>query len=203
MRRHSRRADGIDRRDRHRSGRAFQGRTASGILLRRPRARSIPIHARHAGRRRPLAVGSPRRAARRHRPASDRRARPAADDDRAAAGSGVLPRRGNGCRRGAVEPPAGWCSASSRATPTASRSLASAIVSKPGFVVVLVSSARPALVVAARSQDGSVSANDVVKALTATFGGRGGGKPELAQAGGLDGEPGRHPRGGARRSHRS
>jgi alanyl-tRNA synthetase len=66
------------------------------------------------------------------------------------------------------------------------RSLASAIVSKPGFIVVLVSSARPALVVAARSQDGSVSANEVVKTLTATFGGRGGGKPELAQAGGLD-----------------
>jgi alanyl-tRNA synthetase len=52
---------------------------------------------------------------------------------------------------------------------------------------VLVSYARPALVVAARSQDGSVSANDVVQTLTATFGGRGGGKPELAQAGGLDG----------------
>jgi alanyl-tRNA synthetase len=69
------------------------------------------------------------------------------------------------------------------------RSLASAIVSKPGFIVVLVSSERPARVVAARSQGGSVSANDVVNALTATFGGRGGGKPELAQAGGLDGRP--------------
>jgi alanyl-tRNA synthetase len=69
------------------------------------------------------------------------------------------------------------------------RSLASAIVSKPGFVVVLVSSVRPVLVVAARSQDGSVSANDVIKALIGTFGGRGGGKPELAQAGGLDGGP--------------
>jgi alanyl-tRNA synthetase len=73
--------------------------------------------------------------------------------------------------------------------PNSLRSLASAIVSKPGFVVVLVSSVRPALVVAARSPDGSVSANDVVKALTGTFGGRGGGKPELAQAGGLDGRP--------------
>jgi alanyl-tRNA synthetase len=69
------------------------------------------------------------------------------------------------------------------------RSLASAIVSKPGFIVVLVSSERPARVVAARSQGGSVSASDVVNALTATFGGRGGGKPELAQAGGLDGRP--------------
>jgi alanyl-tRNA synthetase len=69
------------------------------------------------------------------------------------------------------------------------RSLASAIVSRPGFVVVLVSSLRPALVVAARSADRAVSANDVVKALIAAFGGRGGGKPELAQAGGLDGSP--------------
>jgi alanyl-tRNA synthetase len=69
------------------------------------------------------------------------------------------------------------------------RSLASAIVSRPGFIVVLVSAARPALVVAARSRDGSASAHDLVKTLTATFGGRGGGKPELAQAGGLDGTP--------------
>jgi alanyl-tRNA synthetase len=69
------------------------------------------------------------------------------------------------------------------------RSLASAIVSNPGFVVVLVSSARPALVVVARSLDRSISAHDVVRALTAAFGGRGGGKPELAQAGGLDGSP--------------
>jgi len=69
------------------------------------------------------------------------------------------------------------------------RSLASAIVARPGFIVVLVSSARPALVVAARSQDGRILANDVVKTLTGVFGGRGGGKPELAQAGGLDGSP--------------
>ncbi|HKF69173.1 MAG TPA: DHHA1 domain-containing protein, partial [Vicinamibacterales bacterium] len=47
----------------------------------------------------------------------------------------------------------------------------------------------PALVVAARSQDGRISANDVVKTLIGAFGGRGGGKPELAQAGGLDGSP--------------
>jgi alanyl-tRNA synthetase len=69
------------------------------------------------------------------------------------------------------------------------RSLASSIISKPGFIVVLVSATRPALVVAARSPDRSVSAHDVVKALTATFGGRGGGKPELSQAGGLDANP--------------
>jgi len=69
------------------------------------------------------------------------------------------------------------------------RSLASAIVARPGFVVVLVSSGHPALVVAARSQDARISASDVVKTLIGAFGGRGGGKPELAQGGGLDGSP--------------
>jgi alanyl-tRNA synthetase len=69
------------------------------------------------------------------------------------------------------------------------KALASAIVSKPGLVVVLVGSVRPALIVVARSRDGAVAANQVVGALTVKFGGRGGGKPDLAQAGGLDGSP--------------
>ena len=54
---------------------------------------------------------------------------------------------------------------------------------------MLVSTAQPALVVVARSQDGAVAAHQVIAALTSTFGGRGGGKPDLAQAGGLNGEP--------------
>jgi alanyl-tRNA synthetase len=66
------------------------------------------------------------------------------------------------------------------------KSLATAIVAKPGCTVVLVSTARPALVVAARSKDVSVSASQVIGALITKFGGRGGGKPDLAQAGGLD-----------------
>ena len=69
------------------------------------------------------------------------------------------------------------------------KALATAIVARPGFVAVLVGTTRPALVVAARSKDGSVAASQVVGALTAKFGGRGGGKPDLAQAGGLDGSP--------------
>ena len=52
--------------------------------------------------------------------------------------------------------------------------------------VVLVSTVRPALVVAARSAGLAVSAQQIVASLTGKFGGRGGGKPELAQAGGLD-----------------
>jgi alanyl-tRNA synthetase len=66
------------------------------------------------------------------------------------------------------------------------KALASAITAKPGFVVALVSTSRPALVVVARSADVSVASNQVLSALTATFGGRGGGKPEMAQGGGLD-----------------
>jgi alanyl-tRNA synthetase len=67
------------------------------------------------------------------------------------------------------------------------KSLAAAVVTKPGRTVVLVSTTRPALVVAARSKDGSMSASQMVGALTAKFGGRGGGTPDFAQAGGLDG----------------
>jgi len=66
------------------------------------------------------------------------------------------------------------------------KSLASAIVSRPGHVVLLASASRPTLVVAARSQDMALAANQLVAALIAKFGGRGGGKPDLAQAGGLD-----------------
>jgi alanyl-tRNA synthetase len=66
------------------------------------------------------------------------------------------------------------------------KSLASAIVARPGHVVLLASTSRPTLVVAARSQDMTLAANQLVAALIARFGGRGGGKPDLAQAGGLD-----------------
>ena len=64
-----------------------------------------------------------------------------------------------------------------------------AIAAHPGHIVVLVSTARPALVVVARSEDRPVQANQVLSALTARFGGRGGGKPEMAQGGGLDASP--------------
>jgi alanyl-tRNA synthetase len=70
------------------------------------------------------------------------------------------------------------------------KSLASAIAATPGHIVVLTSASRPALIVAARSADvTSVSAQEIVKTLIGQFGGRGGGRPELAQAGGLDAEP--------------
>jgi alanyl-tRNA synthetase len=69
---------------------------------------------------------------------------------------------------------------------TGLKTLASAITAGAGFTVALASAGRPALIVIARSKDGTVRANEVIAALTARFGGRGGGKPDLAQAGGLD-----------------
>jgi alanyl-tRNA synthetase len=68
------------------------------------------------------------------------------------------------------------------------KALATAAAAQPGLVVVLISTGRPAVVVAAKSGDvTAASAQTIVAALTAKFGGRGGGRPELAQAGGLDG----------------
>ena len=52
---------------------------------------------------------------------------------------------------------------------------------------MLVSTQSPALVVVARSESCAVQANAVVVALVARFGGRGGGKADLAQGGGLEG----------------
>jgi len=65
------------------------------------------------------------------------------------------------------------------------KALATAITAQPGYVAVLVSTSTPALVVVARSADVKMAASQIVSALTTAFGGRGGGKPELAQAGGL------------------
>ena len=69
------------------------------------------------------------------------------------------------------------------------KSLASMITAAPGHIALLVSTGSPALVVVARSQDMAVPANRIIKTLTEKFGGRGGGRPDLAQAGGLSGAP--------------
>src|SRR3954471_6893240 len=65
------------------------------------------------------------------------------------------------------------------------KSLACAVASKPGLLVALVSAATPALVVITRSADVQLSAQQLLKDLIAQFGGKGGGKPEIAQGGGL------------------
>jgi len=52
-------------------------------------------------------------------------------------------------------------------------------------VVVLFTTATPAQVVVARGASSKIDAGSVVKQLAAKFGGKGGGKPDLAQGGGL------------------
>ena len=66
------------------------------------------------------------------------------------------------------------------------KALAIAIAAHPGLVAVLVSDARPAIAVVARSSDVAVDASALFRTLAGRFGGKGGGRPDLAQGGGLD-----------------
>lgn len=68
------------------------------------------------------------------------------------------------------------------------KSVASDFVATPGRVAALVGSGAPAPVVVARSADVPLDAGACLKQLTASLGGRGGGRPDLAQ-GGLTGTP--------------
>jgi len=65
------------------------------------------------------------------------------------------------------------------------KTIASAIAARPDFAAVLISTTSSAVIVVARGADVPLSAHEVVTALTKRFGGRGGGKADLAQAGGL------------------
>ena len=65
------------------------------------------------------------------------------------------------------------------------KTLAAAAAGTAGACVVLMSGVPPVSLVVARSAGVPVDANVVVQQLTSRFGGRGGGKPELAQGGGL------------------
>jgi alanyl-tRNA synthetase len=70
------------------------------------------------------------------------------------------------------------------------KKMALSICAEAGYQVALFSGAAPFVVVVARSKDRAVDSAAVVRALTGRFGGRGGGRPELAQAGGLAGDLG-------------
>ena len=69
------------------------------------------------------------------------------------------------------------------------KTIAAVIVARPAHVAVLFGASPPAAVVIARAADAPVNAADLLKQLTARFGGKGGGRPELAQGGGLNGSP--------------
>jgi len=65
--------------------------------------------------------------------------------------------------------------------------VATTIVARTSAMAALFSTSAPVAVVIARSADRTADAAAVLRALNARFGGRGGGKPELAQGGGLTG----------------
>jgi alanyl-tRNA synthetase len=68
------------------------------------------------------------------------------------------------------------------------KAMATAICGAPGFRVALFSTTSPHMVVVAKSKDVAGDCSVVLKALLAAHGGRGGGKPDMAQGGGLTGD---------------
>ncbi len=81
-----------------------------------------------------------------------------------------------GGHRGVLRHEPGWDAAGLK-------TLAGAIVSEPGTIALLVGDGSPAPVVVARSADVAFDAAGWMKQATAALGGRGGGRPELAQGG--------------------
>ena len=81
-----------------------------------------------------------------------------------------------GGRRGVLRHEPGWDAAGLK-------TLATAIVSEPGTIALLVGDGTPAPVVVARSADVDLDAAAWMKQAAAALGGRGGGRPELAQGG--------------------
>jgi alanyl-tRNA synthetase len=67
------------------------------------------------------------------------------------------------------------------------KAIASAISSRPGHVAVLLGVPPPSAIVIARAPDAAVDCAATLKALTDRFGGKGGGRSDLAQGGGLQG----------------
>ncbi len=72
---------------------------------------------------------------------------------------------------------------------TSLKTLAAAVIATPGFLAILVSRTEPAVLVVAKSKEVNVRCDEVVAALIREFGGRGGGRSDMAQAGGLNGDP--------------
>ena len=64
------------------------------------------------------------------------------------------------------------------------KTIAASITSRPGHVAVLISSP---FAVVARATDVKIDSAAILKQLIAAFGGKGGGRPEMAQGGGLQG----------------
>jgi alanyl-tRNA synthetase len=69
------------------------------------------------------------------------------------------------------------------------KALAISIAREPGRVAAVITGGSPAAIVVTRSADVALDASAILKSMTARFGGKGGGKPEMAQGGGLAGPP--------------
>jgi alanyl-tRNA synthetase len=65
------------------------------------------------------------------------------------------------------------------------KSIATAIAGRAGHVAILIGTIPPAPIVVARSADESLDCAVMLKQIVSRFGGKGGGRPELAQGGGL------------------
>jgi alanyl-tRNA synthetase len=68
------------------------------------------------------------------------------------------------------------------------KTIAAAIAARPGHLALLLSAPAPSAIVIARAPDVALDCAAILKHMTATFGGKGGGRPELAQGGGLQGD---------------
>ncbi len=82
-----------------------------------------------------------------------------------------------------VRPLVGWDASGLKA-------IATSAAASPGVCVAVLSASTPVLVVVARASGVNVDASAVLKALIGRFGGKGGGKPEFAQGGGMVGDMG-------------
>ena len=71
--------------------------------------------------------------------------------------------------------------------PVGLKTIASAIVERPGHVAVLLGVPAPCAIVVARAADATADCSALLRTLTERFGGKGGGRPDLAQGGGLQG----------------
>ena len=71
--------------------------------------------------------------------------------------------------------------------PNGLKTIASAIVERDGHAAVLLGMPAPCSVVVMRSAGTSLDCSALLRALTDRFGGKGGGRPDLAQGGGLQG----------------
>ena len=73
--------------------------------------------------------------------------------------------------------------------PGSLKAVATQVAHRPGHVAALTSDGAPVTLVVARAGDVDLDAAAVVRAVLDHWGGRGGGRPDIAQGGGLDADP--------------